>query len=111
SHFLQSYCSAQYFASFCIVASCTPWESSATVSLSGHRVAWTRRFRSARDSSEKWTRNGRIESPRGGVTRVEGGPWYSLISVPASPRVVHKNKPKHPTLASARQGRVIVSPL
>jgi hypothetical protein len=38
-----------------IVASCTPCEASVTVSLSGHRVAATRRRRSASASSETLT--------------------------------------------------------
>src|SRR4051812_21456861 len=42
------------------VASCTPWERSLTVSLSGQRVALIRRRKSRRASSGMCNENGRI---------------------------------------------------
>src|SRR5262245_37243902 len=56
----QSYSVAQYRASACIVASCTPCDASVTVSRSGHCVALMRLRRSIRASSGTLTRNGRI---------------------------------------------------
>src|SRR4051812_28392293 len=46
-----------------MVASCTPWDPSATVSFSGHWVAARRRRRSASCASETLMRKGRIASP------------------------------------------------
>src|SRR5215471_3414644 len=56
----QSYSVAQWRASFCIVASGTPCESSETVSRSGHWVASMRRRKSSRASSGTATLKGRI---------------------------------------------------
>src|SRR5215469_5211551 len=59
SQLRQSY-SVQARASFCEVVSRTPCDASATVSFSGHLVAWMRLRKSVRSASGKLTRNGRI---------------------------------------------------
>jgi hypothetical protein len=56
----QSCSVAQYCASFCMVASCTPCEASVTVSLSGHFAATMRRRRSTSCSCGTLTRKGRM---------------------------------------------------
>src|ERR1700680_2846838 len=60
SHLRQSCSFAQYCASFCIVANCTPCVASATCSRSGHFVAAMRLRKSARSASGTLTRKGRI---------------------------------------------------
>src|SRR5688500_3545264 len=50
----------QYRASSRMVASCTPWDSSVTVSRSGHWVAARRRRKSTSASSGTLMRKGRI---------------------------------------------------
>ena len=56
----QSYSVVQKRASACSVASCTPWERSATSSSEGQRVASIRRRSSASCSSGTSIRNGRM---------------------------------------------------
>jgi hypothetical protein len=56
----QSYSVAQYFASFCTVASGTPCEKSSTVSFSGKRAAVMRLRNSVNSASGTSTRNGRM---------------------------------------------------
>src|SRR6266446_1107536 len=56
----QSYSVAQYRASACIVASCTPWDASVTVSRSGHFVALMRLRNSVSSVSGTFTWNGRM---------------------------------------------------
>ena len=71
----QSYSVPQKLASFCIVASCTPCDESATVSRSGHCVAAMRRRRLARASSATLMRKGRMSGwviPGGGVMMGSG---------------------------------------
>src|SRR6478752_6280984 len=70
----KSYCSAQYFASACVAASCTPCERSATSSLVGQRVAAMRRRKSSICSSENWTWKGRIAVPASTVAPMKSFP-------------------------------------
>src|SRR6478752_4914953 len=74
SHRPKSYCSAQYFASACVAASCTPCERSATSSLVGQRVAAMRRRKSSICSSEKWTWKGRMAVPASTVAPMKTSP-------------------------------------
>src|SRR2546421_10650218 len=67
SHLRQSWSVAQYRARSCIIASRAPCESSATVSTSGHLVAFTRLRRSVRSASGKPTVNGRMVMSSAGI--------------------------------------------
>src|SRR4249920_2551741 len=72
SHLRQSCELAQYCASFCIVASCTPCDASVTVSRSGHFVAFMRLRNSVSSASGTLKPKGRTAV--GVVSLV----WFSI---------------------------------
>ena len=99
-----------------MVARGTPWESSSTVSRSGHLVASIRRRSPARSSSGKLTRNGRIAagraSPRRGADQKFSSLSLPVPSVDAADRVEGllgrgggRGDPRHPHRGDYRSDR------
>src|SRR5256885_12729296 len=78
----QSWRAPQYSTRRRSFASCTPWDRSLTVSLSGQRVAWMRRRSSTRSSSGALNRKGRIEPSSAAVTVTSLSP-VALATMPA----------------------------
>ena len=78
-----AYSVSQQRASAWIIASCTPWGASVTVSRSGHTVAFTRLRNSASSASGTLLRKGRMALPSDAAARTCG---FS-VSVPMSLRV------------------------
>jgi hypothetical protein len=74
----QSYSVPQYRTSSRSFASCAPCDASATVSLSGQRVIWSRRRRSAMSASGTCARKGRIASSR--VASCEAAAGAAVVS-------------------------------